>query len=257
MKCLYLLSIILPVLGCSQTSSQPISSGATISSPNNDNPFATVEQIPVPRGFQRVRISSDSFGSYLRQLPLKKDRTVHLYNGLPKSNQGAQFAVINLNVGSKDLQQCADVIMRLRAEYYYSRQRPDKIYFTDNANHTYKFPGGNRKQFDAYLETVFSYCGTLSLERSLQKRYSISEMEIGDVFIKGGSPGHAMIVIDVAVNAEGKKVYLLAQGYMPAQEIHVVNNPKNDKISPWYLAENELDINSPEWTFKPSQLRHW
>lgn len=254
---MYLLSIILPVLVGGQTITAPISSAEENSSINRENPFATVEQIPLPKGFERVEISSNSFASYLRKLPLKKDRTVYLYNGHTKANQDAQFAVIDLSLGTKDLQQCADVVMRLRAEYYYMHQQFDKITFKDNANRSYQFAGGDRKQFDKYLEKVFSYCGTLSLEHSLVRRFRMDKMEIGDVFIKGGSPGHAMIVVDMAINAQGKKLYLLAQGYMPAQQIHVVNNPENGQISPWYIIDNERDINTPEWSFKPSQLKHW
>jgi len=257
MKCLYLLSIILPVLGCGQTSLPAISSGDKESSSREENPFATIEEIPLPKGFERVNTSIHSFGNYLRHLPLKKDRTIHLYNGRPKANQDAQFAVIDVSVGDKDLQQCADAIMRLRAEYFYNSHQWEKIAFKDNANHTYKFSGGDRIKFDAYLETVFSYCGTLSLDRTLQKRNSLNEMEIGDVLIRGGSPGHAMLVMDVAKNEEGKKIYLLAQGYMPAQDIHVVTNPLSSKIGPWYLVDNESDIITPEWTFKPIQLKHW
>ena len=45
----------------------------------------------------------------------------------------------------------------------------------------------------------------------------LSEMQIGDVFIRGGSPGHCVIVVDMAVHQEtGEKLFMLAQSYMPA-----------------------------------------
>ena len=34
-----------------------------------------------------------------------------------------------------------------------------------------------------------------------------------------------MIVADVAFNKKGEKIFILAQGYMPAQDIHIVKNP--------------------------------
>ena len=53
-----------------------------------------------------------------------------------------------------------------------------------------------------------------------------TSLQPGDVFIKGGSPGHAVIVVDVAIYTQtGKKVFLLAQSYMPAQQIHILVNP--------------------------------
>jgi hypothetical protein len=47
-----------------------------------------------------------------------------------------------------------------------------------------------------------------------------------------------------------KKVYLLAQGYMPAQDIHVLKNPVNASLSHWY-AVNVIPwlLKPPEYTF--------
>jgi hypothetical protein len=44
------------------------------------------------------------------------------------------FAVMDLPVGNKDLQQCADAIMRLRAEYLYRPGQFNSIRFYDNNN---------------------------------------------------------------------------------------------------------------------------
>ena len=50
---------------------------------------------------------------------------------------------------------------------------------------------------------------------------------------------------------------MLAQGYMPAQDIHVVKNPANEILSPWYEAGEEVVIVTPEWEFKRDQLFSW
>ena len=69
------------------------------------------------------------------------------------------------------------------------------------------------------------FCGSVSLSRELKTKSNIHEIQAGDVFIKGGTPGHAEIVLDVAVNKKtGKKIFLLAQSYMPAQEIHILKS---------------------------------
>ena len=222
------------------------------------NPYATIADIPLPPGFTRLPAATGSFAEWLHQLPLKKNKTVYLYNGLPKANQAAQFAVIAISTGNKDLQQCADAVMRLRAEYLYAQKRFAEIDFADN-NHThYRLQtGAGRAVFNLYLEKVFSYCGTASLDRQLQEVNDFTAVKAGDVLIKGGSPGHAMQVIDIAVNKEGKRIFLLAQSYMPAQDMHVVVNPVNNHFNPWYEANNQALIETPEWMFTKTNLKKW
>ena len=79
----------------------------------------------------------------------------------------------------------------------------------------------------------------------------------GDVLIRGGFPGHAIMVMDVATNAEGNRIYILAQSYMPAQDIHLLNNPSNQQISPWYLVKKEERIVTPEYLFTILELKKW
>ena len=179
-----------------------------------------------------------------------------LYNGDLKPNQSAQFAVLDIPVGKKDLQQCADAIMRLRAQYLFDHKRFAEISFSDNNGKKYEYAPGRSDSFDRYLERVFSYCGTLSLEKQLKKT-SMANIQPGDVLIKGGSPGHAVIVVDVAVNSGGERVFMLAQSYMPAQDIHILRNPAANDTHPWFKVTSNPLINTPEWTFEHSQLRTW
>jgi hypothetical protein len=103
---------------------------------------------------------------------------------------------------------------------------------------------------------VFTNCGTLSLSHQLWSK-DMTLLAPGDVLVWGGSPGHAMLVMDVAVNKTGQKIYLLSQSYMPAQDVHVVINPQNPSLNPWYAAKDEADIETPEWTFKTNELKTW
>lgn len=219
--------------------------------------YATVGAIPLPAGYQRISIEPTGFGNWLRNIALKKSRTVYLYNGTLKQNQEAQFAVLNISVGHKDLQQCADAVMRLRAEYLYTQHRYADIVFTDDNGKPYRFTTPfTAAHFSHYLEMVFGYCGTSSLSRQLKSKTVFRTVEPGDVLIKGGFPGHAVMVMDVAVNASGHKVYLLAQSYMPAQDIHVLRNPANGNDNPWYDAV-EGTIVTPQWVFTSQQLKTW
>lgn len=240
-------------------------------------PMHKVGEIPLPTGYKRV--TTNGFGNWLRQMPLKSDKTVYLYNGLPKGNQQAQYAVLDISRGEKDLQQCADAVIRLYAEYYYSTDQLSKIQFhatdgtlMDYVSYTkgYRFvlkgsrlqkqliakPGNSRALFDAYLETLFSYAGTLSLSKELVPVTNTSSLKPGDIFIRGGSPGHAVIVVDVAANAAGEKIFMLAQSYMPAQDIHVLQNP-HTRNSPWYTVKATGLLMTPEWPFDWNELKRF
>lgn len=241
----------------------------------------TIGDLPLPNGYQRIAQPAGSFGAWLRQIPLKKDNTVYLYNGEKKANQLAQFAVLDIPVGKRDLQQCADAVMRLYAEYQYSRMQYQQISFkaTDGTlmdynswMKGYRFvakngrlqrqlvaaKGEGRACFESYMQTVFSYAGTLSLSKELQQVTDIKDITPGYVFIRGGSPGHAVIVADVAYNVVTKeKVFLLAQSYMPAQDIHILQNPTSGVLSPWYTTTFSAKLYTPEWIFQREELKRF
>lgn len=255
MKVKLLMTFFLPVLACCQNSG----STPAIKNPGQPVVLNTVADISLPEGFTRVNGKDSAFARWLRTVPVKKDKTVYLYNGDKKHNQKAQYAVLDIPVGKKDLQQCADAVMRLRAEYLYSKGRFSEISFADNNNTRYNCPANcNYTRFEKYLEKVFAWCGTLSLDKQLKPVHDFKNIQPGDVLIKGGSPGHAVLVIDVAKNNQGKKIYLLAQSYMPAQDIHILVNPINKELSPWYSADEDNSlIYTPEWRFTTSQLKRW
>ena len=234
-----------------------------------------------PSDFQRIKTKEGSFAHYLQHLPLKADGAkVHYYNGAVKQVEGVYCAVVDMDVGTRDLQQCADAIMRLRAEHLYAEQQFDKIHFnfTNGFRADYKrWRNGERisvkgnkvswyaanansssyKSFRSYLTMVFSYAGTLSLEEELES-VAVEQLQIGDVFIRGGSPGHAVIVVDVAVHPKtNKKSFLLAQSYMPAQEIQILQNPDDPNGDPWYYSDFGDVLNTPEWTFGSENLRRF
>ncbi len=237
----------------------------------------------LPTGYEKTIEAKNSFGDYLRNLPLKPTGTeVKYYNGSTKTNKNVYGAVIDLPIGNKDLHQCADAVMRLRADYFYNLKQYDKIHFkfTNGFKVEYnKWRQGYRiavkgnktswvktaKASDSYddywkyLELIFNYAGTASLAKEMNA-ISISDLQIGDVFIKGGFPGHAIIVVDMAINPKNnQKLMLLAQSYMPAQELQILLNPSissNNKIC-WYAVNNLPTLETPEWTFKSSELKRF
>lgn len=254
---LFFLSIILPVLSSCQ---EAASTAKQYSSRQISKAVpARVSEIAPPPGFKTFNGKDSGFARWLRNISLKKDNTVYLYNGQLKANQDAQFAVLDIPVGRKDLQQCADAVMRLRASWLYSEGRYNEIRFADNNGRMYVCPPSpDSTAFERYLETVYSYCGTLSLAQQLRTVKWFDDIQPGDVLIRGGSPGHAVIVVDVAINNMGQKYYMLAQSYMPAQNIHILKNYADPDHGPWYSAEDAKDlIPTPEWRFHKNELKRW
>ena len=86
----------------------------------------------------------------------------------------------------------------------------------------------------------------------------MAELAAGDLFIKGGFPGHAVLVADVVENrATGERRFLLVQSFMPAQEMHVLKNPADADGSPWYPLAFGDRLVTPEWVFPRESLRTW
>jgi hypothetical protein len=223
-------------------------------------PDTLAGRIAPPAGFNRAPAPPGSFAAWLRGLPLKPEGSpVLLHTGGQKWRQDVHVAVVDIDTGTRDLQQCADAIMRLRAEWLWSRGRRTEIAFNDTDGKRRKLPGAGKTDYPSfrkYMDQVFAYAGTYSLERELQP-VAADDIAIGDVFIKGGFPGHAVLVADMATNAAGEKRFLLLQSYMPAQDIHVLKDPSSDDGSPWYRAPVPLMLATPEWTFPAGSLKRW
>ena len=238
-----------------------------------------INDIPCLSGFNRVKPDSNSFAEWLQGLPLKnKSEKVRLFDERIKANQSAHYRIIDIDRGKKDLQQFTDAVIRLWSEYLYHLKEFEKIHFNFTNGDIAKFtdwimglrpqvknndvqwkntgkPGRDYSNFRKYLETVFMYAGSYSLKKELVRVSDLNKIKIGDVFVQSGFPGHAVIVIDKCINSITNKIaILIAQSYMPAQDVHILINPNNENTNPWYIINKEEKLYTPEWTFEWSDL---
>ncbi|MBK8013094.1 MAG: DUF4846 domain-containing protein [Deltaproteobacteria bacterium] len=242
------------------------------------------QHIPPPDGFVRVNLTAGTFGAWLRQLPTKPPASlVHLFDGRLKANQAVHAAVLDIDVGNRDLQQCADAAIRLRAEYLWSSGKKEAICFHFTSGHlvawqdwatglrplvdgrhvvfkTRAAADAGYANFRRYLDALFMYAGTRSLKKELKPVPVQDPISPGDVFIQAGSPGHAVIVLDAAFHPRTQqRVVLLGQSFMPAQEIHVLK--VLGPTSPWLPDDaggaTNRTIETPEWRFTRSDLRRF
>ena len=238
------------------------------------------KRILTPKGYKRIKAKKGSFEAFLRNYRLKPDGSpVLLYDGREKWNQSAHIAVFRLPIESEDLQQCADSIMRVYGEYYYDKKAYDKITFplgngfiadfdkwrrgysisVSGNKITWVYSPKNDSSYDSFkrfMRIVFAYSGTLNMDYS-SKKIKLAEAKVGDIFIRGGSPGHVVMIADICKNKKGKKAYLLAQGYLPAQEFQLLKNPLHE-ADPWYYEEEiKYPLRTPEYSFDKGSLRRY
>lgn len=238
------------------------------------------ERFPAPEGYTWVEERPDSFGYFIENFKLKPYGSQILkYDGTPIATQDLHEAVFDIDTGAKDLQQCADAALRLRAEYLFAAKRFDdiKFHFTsgDLASwNDYKkgiraFVKGNSvsfrkaadfddsyRSFRNYLDLIFNYAGTISLNKETKPVAKTSDLKTGDILITPGSPGHIVFISGVCKNKAGDKLFLLSQGFTPAQSIHTLSNPFEKNISPWYgLDVNAAETKTARYFFKPTNFR--
>lgn len=200
---------------------------------------------------------------FLRKLPFKKKGSkVDLYTGGNAHFQQICYDVVDMPLLS-NYEQCADVCMRLRAEYLFATEQYDRIRFNDVNGQTLAYRGGSsRKALEGYLKKLYGVASTFSLSREMKTR-PLKDMRPGDVFVYpagryGQRLGHAIMVVDVAENAKGRKAFLLAEGNTPTRSIHIMRNLLAPWRSPWFmLDENAEHLLLDGIPYMASDLRHF
>ncbi len=248
--------------------------------PHDPGAKSVLERFQPPAGFRRVPAAERDFSHWLRHLPVKPGRSeVRLFNKKPKKDQTLHEAVLDVDVGDRDLQLGADAVMRLRGEYLLAIGREDLICFRTAGGlraawskwqDGYRFsmahpsgweekakPSGDYQNFRKYLEKVFSVANSASLRNQMVQVLDGTALQPGDVYIAAGGGkrknGHAVIVLDLAVNHQGKLRMLLAESETPAQDIHILKNSSHPD-SPWFEPRSDGSLSTPRWQFKAGSL---
>lgn len=232
-------------------------------------------RLPPPDGFARAE--EEGYAAWIRALPLRPAGTpLRTWRGdtLWSGEDPRLLAVVDLPVSAADLQQCADTVIRLRAEWAWSRQDAS-VGFRYTSGHLSSWSGwargerpvvsgskvsfvrsagadASRESYERWMDKVFTYAGTYSLSKE-GRAVPAAELRPGDFLSLGGSPGHALVVLDVARDPAGEAVALIGEGYMPAQDLHLLRGP----LDGWWPVSAPLDV--PTWPepFPWSVLRRW
>jgi len=269
---LFILGLLLPTGALAQSSTPATPAWPRVQDATDD----VATRFTPPAGFTRVDVEPGSFAHFVRHLPLRKKGThVTSHDGAVLMADAA--AVVDIDTGKRDLQQCADSVLRVYAEYLWSIRQHEAIAFKFTSGDVSTWsswkqgirpvvgrkvrfqkkadPDGSYANFRAYLDNLFMYAGSASLEAYTPKS-KFSALHPGDFFVLGGYPGHAVLVLDVAKNKAGEVRVLLGQGYMPAQSFHVVQHKDG---AAWFAFDRQGQLTIPTWAkpFPPSSVRRF
>jgi len=238
----------------------------------NKDSLTIRSRVNVPEGYKRVSYPKGSFEDYLRNYKLKPfGAKIINYDDSEYFWQGGHIGILEIPVPKNGLQQCADALIRIRSEYLWDNNRKDEIGFNFTSGHYCSWKSyatgyrpkinGSRVSFHKtanedhsktnfykFLNLIYTYSGTLSLYNELES-VKAKDLKIGDMLIKGGSPGHIVMLCDEVENADGEKLFLLFQGNTPAQSVHLVKNLEDSSISPWYQLKDNAVTPVSNYTF--------
>ncbi len=275
---LFFTSAILYQIRPFQNVSSAIISEVKPSSLLNPDSLTIKARVKIPEGYKRVIYPEGSFQQYLRNYKLKPfGAKIINYDESEYFWQFGHIGILEIPVPKNGLQQCADALIRVRSEYLWNSDRKDEIGFNFTSGHYCswkqyaagyrpKITGNkvsfhktatanhSKENFYKHLNLIYTYSGTLSLYNELPRINDIKKLQLGDMLIKGGSPGHIVMICDEAVNAKGEKLYLLFQGNTPAQSVHLVKNLEDSSISPWYELKGNAIIPVSNYTFSSSKF---
>lgn len=216
---------------------------------------------PPPAGADWV--AGDAFGESLRALPLAAPEVpVTTWDGRVVRRDAR---VIEIPLVRGDLQQCADSVVRVRAEWLKKEGLPVQFHATSGDRLDWERwshgerpvevggrlqwrAAGGAADWDGYLRALFNWGGSWSLEK-LDSAQATSP-EAGMILVHGGFPGHAVLLLGVA-KREDETFVLVGQGFMPAQSFHVDPGP----FGGWWRWEDPLALSV--WTFSTSELRRF
>ena len=249
-----------PDLPCTPDAPPPTKAMPTKGAPDGSTTLR--DAYPPPAGTQRL--AGDAFATWLGAMRvLPPSVPVRTHDGkVVAGHKGAR--VIDLPMVPGNLQQCADALIRVRAEWLratggevmYHATSGDPIPWTRwqagerpfEQGRGLAWRPGDRGGWEAYLAAVMRWAGTASL--AAYDTDAVQNPKAGDVLVMGGYPGHAVMLLDV-VKRGSDHLALIGESYMPAMNFHVEPGP----IDGWWSLNEGVRL--PHWDMRGAPLRRW
>ncbi len=229
---------------------------------------STIGTIPLPsNSYHRIKVEPASFGEWLRDLPLKeKSSPVLDYRGkiFKPGTDSIVASVINWDIKNRRLEQCMDILIRLYAEYSWENNITTPLNLPLPGGYWLRwedwkkgfrpvFKGINvqlRKKtisdstpaaFRNYLNTIYNASHTQQFYHAYQA-VDRNEVQIGDIIVKKGTKGHAIMIVDLAKNEHGDLIALIGNGDTPACQFFLLNFRTGQPWIPLVFTKDILDL---------------
>jgi hypothetical protein len=227
---------------------------------------ALKQRFPEPVGYQRIAVNPETLGEWLRFLPIAAPGTVVTdVNGKPAIVTLAGFvaAVVAMDMHAEE---SADTLLRLHAEWRYSKGDRDSINYASNSGRLMPFsrwiagerivlkkqnwdwgfkaaPLSNPTYMDLrnFLDAAYQWTDPRALAMQ-GKVLDAADVAPGDYFVHAGKDPTLVIVLDVAKNSAGESAMLLGHVASPHQFMYVM---RASKESAWCMPRANQEIAAP------------
>lgn len=208
----------------------------------------SIGDIPVPdQTYIRTEFENGSFPKWLRQRELLPAGSPVLdYRGreYKKPDDSTVAYVMNIDIHNRRNEQCMDILIRLYADYLWHSKQAEELalplpggqllewaawkqgwrprFKGINVNMVQEKPADSSYQnFENYLKLIYSESHTQQFYH-LYSRISPGEVRPGDFIVIRGSKSHAVMVVDVISDQNGRKKVLIGHGDTPACQFHIL-----------------------------------
>jgi hypothetical protein len=184
-----------------------------------------------------------------------------------KADDDYVAAVVAIDVGAGDLQQSADAVVRLNAEWLWASDKSDAISYRSASKLDMPFSRWAKGQrliasgpnvfwvvktkpreptyndFRQYIDAVMLWTNNIALAMRATHVADPKDLTAGDFFLQTHGKGHALLVLDVAQKPTGERVALLGQALQsPAQSFHVI---RLGHETAWFSMRPPNPVNTP------------
>lgn len=228
-----------------------------------DSSLSLTIRFPPPPGFTRVKVAPNSFGAWLRNMPLLKPGSpVKDYRGhiFKKPWDSTVAAVTACTISGRSMDQCMDILMRFYAAYLHKNNRLADLILPLPDGSAYGFTQArqnlvpvfkglhfrlqpdkhlrNPLSLNRFLNIVFELTGTQAFYYHYRK-IPLDSVQPGDFIVKKGRKGHAVLIVDMATDGMGNRMALIGQGDTPACGLYLL---KERDGSPWFPISSKQNF---------------